>query len=87
MEFTKYEKILEVLTNNLVQWKTNSKNEVLNFLRTGLSPASKVWHYFISSRVKPSTHVSSMNKERVILNFAITKGMNFHVGHVIESTR
>ena len=43
-----YDEMLDVLTDNSIQWKTNSKNEVLNFPRTDLSLASKVWHYFIS---------------------------------------
>ena len=80
-----YDEMLEVLTDNSLQWKTNSKNEVINFPRTSLSPASRIWRYFISSRLKPSTHVSSVSREWPILNFAIAKGMKFDIRHVIES--
>ena len=78
--------MLEVLTENSIQWKTNLKNEFLNFPRTGLSSAFRIWHYFISSILNPSTHGSSISKERAILNFAIAKGINFDVEHVIESS-
>ena len=59
-----YDEMFELLTDNSMWWKTNSKNEVLNFPRTGMSPASRMWHYFISSILKPISHVSSVRREQ-----------------------
>ena len=81
-----YDEMLELFIDNSMRCKTNSKNKVLNFPRTGPSPTSRIWHYFISSRLKPSSHISLVSKERAILNIAIAKGMKFDVGHVIESS-
>ena len=83
---TNYDQILDTLTDNTMPWKKNSSNKVFSFSKTGLTPSSRVWHYSISSRLRPSKYVSIVSQKKAILNFAIAQRMKFYVGHVIETS-
>ncbi|WP_353055295.1 hypothetical protein, partial [Escherichia coli] len=67
------------------RWKKN-RDKVVNFPRNVLLERSWAWHYFISAKLLPSTHVSDVSKERAILNYAIQKQLSLNVGKIIEQT-
>ena len=57
-----------------------------------LKPVPKAWHSFIYATLKPSLHLSTVSKDKVILLYEIVQGIQFDVGHVIargiiESTK
>ena len=79
-----YDKILKSLTNGKIPWTKNANNELASFLRTELTPKAWVWFYFISHKVKPSKHVSTMRRDKSILIYAILKDIQFDIGFVIE---
>ncbi|PON63612.1 hypothetical protein TorRG33x02_275910, partial [Trema orientale] len=44
-------------------------------------------HYFISDKLFPSSSYSGVTKERVVLSYAILKGLTVDVGKVIQSSK
>ena len=55
-------------------------------MRTRLTETVKSWFYFVSSKLMPKKHVSTMQKDKAILTYAIVSGMKFNVGAVIENS-
>ena len=51
---------------------------------TALTPVAKVWYNFLSIKIKPSLHLSTVTKDKTILLYAMTKGLQFDIGTVIE---
>ena len=51
---------------------------------TELTPVEKVWYNFLSIKIKPSLHLSTPTKDKTILLYAMTKGLQFDIGTVIE---
>ena len=58
--------------------------EFTTFLRTALAPVVKVWFNFLSGKIKPSLHLSTVTKDKRILLYAMTKGFQFDIRTVIE---
>ncbi|GMN32299.1 hypothetical protein TIFTF001_044672 [Ficus carica] len=52
--------------------------------RCNLKPGPLIWNHFLKSRLMPSTHDNTVNKDRVILLFAIVMGRKINVGDVIN---
>ena len=51
---------------------------------TVLTPVVKVWYNFLYVKTKPSLNVSIVTKDKTILLYAMTKGLQFDIGMVIE---
>ena len=49
-----------------------------------LTPLAKVWYNFLSVKIKPSLHLSTVTKDKMILLYAVTKGLQFDIRMVIE---
>ncbi|GMN66871.1 hypothetical protein TIFTF001_035931 [Ficus carica] len=56
----------------------------LSLSRCNLKPGPMIWNHFLKSRLMPSTHDITVNKDRVILLFAIVVGRKINVGDVIS---
>ena len=66
-----YPEVLRVLTNGQGEWKLNSEGHAIHFKAKHLAYIPKVWHHFITSRLKPTTNVCEVTAKRALLNFAI----------------
>ena len=49
-----------------------------------LTPVAKVWYNFLSIKIKPSLRLSTVTKDKTILLYAMTKGLQFDIGIIIE---
>ena len=58
--------------------------EFTTFSKTTLTPVAKVWYSFLSVKIKPSLHLSTITKDKTILLYTMTKGLQFDIGTVIE---
>ena len=66
-------------------WRRHlSTGEFTTFPMTTLMPVAKVWYVFLSVKIKPSLHLSTVTKDKTILLYAMTKGLQFDIGMVIE---
>ena len=70
------ELMLEELTNGSAPWTRNSNQEVISFLRTRLKEATKVWFYFVSSKLVPFKLLFTVGRDKALLSYAIVKGIN-----------
>ena len=52
--------------------------------REKLTPATKVWYYFVAARLMPTVTNSQVRKERALLTYAIMRGVRIDVGRVIH---
>ena len=68
-----------MLTNRHGKWKLNSEGHVVHFKAKHLAYIPKVWHYFITSRLIPTTNVCEVTAKRAPLNYAIIQDIPFDV--------
>ena len=55
-------------------------------MRTGLTETTKSCFYFFSSKLIPTKNVSIVQKDKVVLTYAMVGGFKFNVGMVIENS-
>ena len=79
-----YPEVLRVQTNGRGEWKLNREGNVVHFKAKDLAYIPKVWHYFIMSRLIPTTNVCEVIAKRALLNYAIIQDIPIDVGQVIE---
>ena len=78
---------MRVLTRGRGVWKRHpSTSEVMIFQMKTLTLVTKVWYNFLCAKLKPNLHLTTVTKDKTILLYAITHGIKFYVGHVIERT-
>ncbi|GMN61117.1 hypothetical protein TIFTF001_030205 [Ficus carica] len=65
------------------EW-TKSARGSISLSRRSLKPGSMIWNHFLKSRLMPSTHDHTVNKDRVILLFAVVTGRKINMGDVIS---
>ena len=51
-----------------------------------LTKHAKVWFYFMSSRLLPSKHVSTVYRDKAVLLYAILMNFKFNVGNIIKNS-
>ena len=78
-----YHKVLRMLTNGQGEWKLDNEGHAVHFKAKHLAYIPKIWHYFITSRLIPTTNVCKVMAKRALLNYAIIQDIPF-VGQVIE---
>ncbi|XP_061371435.1 uncharacterized protein LOC133314024 [Gastrolobium bilobum] len=81
-EFLK--QVLEDLCVEGTTW-TESAQKSLSFLRSALKLEARVWYHFLKSRLKPTSHTETVNKERAILLSCILDGRPIDVGRIIQA--
>ena len=66
-------------------WRCHpSTREFTTFSMTAFTLVAKVWYNFLSVKIKPSLHLITVTKDKTILLYAMTKGLQFDIGMVIE---
>ena len=73
---TDYERLMQKLTHSQGVWRGQpSTSNFTTFHMHSLTPVAKVWYYFLCVKIKPSLHLSTIMKDRVILLYAMTTGL------------
>ena len=76
---------MQDLTQSQGVWRCHpSTGEFTTFPMTALTPVAKVWYNFLSVKIKPSLHLSTVTKDKTILLYTMTKGLQFDIEMVIE---
>ena len=60
----------------------NEEGGVVN--RIDLKQIAKAWVKFLKSRLMPTTNTTTISQDRLILLYAIVKGLAINVGKIIE---
>lgn len=60
----------------------NEEGRMVN--RIDLKFTTKVWVKFLKSRLMPTTHITIIYQEKLILLYAIVKGFRIDVGKITE---
>lgn len=81
MTVKKWGEVFKTLTIQGSEWM-NKKSRVVN--RIELIPIAKVWVKFLKSRLMPTTHTTTISQDRLILLYAIVKGLAIDVGKIIK---
>ena len=77
--------LMQEFTQGRGMWRRHpSTGGFTTFPMTVLTPVAKVWYNFLSFKIKPSLHLSTVTKDKTILLYAMTKGFQFDIGTVIE---
>ena len=58
--------------------------EFTTFPMTTLTLVAKVWYNFFCVKIKPSLHLITVTKDKMILLYSMTKGFQFDIGAVIK---
>ena len=76
---------MQELTQGQGVWKRQpSTSDFTNFQMHSLTPVAKVWYNFLCVKIKPTLHLSTVTKDKMILLYAMTQGFQFDIGSVIE---
>ena len=80
--------IIEYLCKPGTTWKMTRvgiHEEPSLFVARALNQRARVWLYFVSARMLPTTHVSEVTKERATLLYCLMSGRSIDVGHHLFS--
>ena len=70
-----YERLMQKLTHSQGVWKRQpSTSNFTTFQMHSLTPVAKVWYNFLSVKIKPTLHLSTIMKDKTILLYAMIKG-------------
>ena len=83
MDEDQLSEIVEAICVRGTKW-TKSAYGPMTLSRRSLEPRPMIWNRFLKSRLLPSTHDHTVNKNRVILLFAIVVGRKINMGDVIS---
>lgn len=88
-EFTEYmqkdidlSEVIKVLCRPGAEWKSK-EHEAFSFAHKELNRYGKAWYYFLCAKLMSTTQVTDVIHDRVVLLYAIVKGMTIDVGQVI----
>ena len=81
-----HQNIVKLLIVGKREWNTTKKNPFDSISRGSLTEEAKVWFYFLSSVLRSSKHLSTMQKGEVVLLYAILKGYKMNMGKIIEKS-
>ena len=70
---TDYERLMEELTKGKGEWKRQpSTGDFTNLHMHSLTPVAKALYNFLCVKVKPTLHLSTVTKDKMILLYAMT---------------
>ena len=52
--------------------------------RPALRPITKIWYHLIRTHLMPTTHIETLNRDRLILLHCILKGKSINIGNIIQ---
>ena len=81
---TNWDDIKNALCKEPVMWKRYTNGGLKSFPGQAMKEIAKIWHYFVCTKLQPTTNVSAVMKSRVTLVYAILEGMKIDVGLVIQ---
>lgn len=77
----KWGEVFKTLTIAGNEWM-NEEGRVVN--KIDLKSIAKVWMKFLKSRLMRTTHTTTVSQDRLILLYAIVKGLTIDVGKIVE---
>ena len=77
-------KVLQALKVQGTSWLKESGEGLLKCSRPTLKPLAKVWYHVIRTRLFPTTHIETMNKERLIMLHCILENKGVNIGRLIQ---
>ena len=77
-------RVLNTLAIEGTNWLPNKGDGIFMYSRPVLRPITKIWYHFIRTRLIPTTHVETVNKDMLILLHCILEGKKIDVGQVIQ---
>lgn len=84
LEYIDYQKVIESLTLGGGEWDiTNMRHK--SFDAKELINNSRIWKYFLFSKLMPNMHYSTIGKEKALLFFTIQTFKSIDVGGNYES--
>ena len=78
------ERVLHSVTVEGTNWLPNKGQGIFICARPNLKPLAKVWYHFIRTRLMPTTHIETVNKERLLLLHCILEGYSINVGKIVQ---
>ena len=78
------ERVLQSVTVEGTNWLPNKGQGIFMCARPNLKPLAKVWYHFIRTRLMPTTHIETVNKERLLLLHCILEGNSINVGKIVQ---
>ena len=77
-------RILGKITMEGTKWLPDRGVGVYLCSRPTLKPSAKIWYHFIRTKLIPTTHIETINKERLILLHYILEGREVNVGKLVQ---
>lgn len=74
--------MMKEVTVEDVEWITQDDN--LKFSRPDLKPLAKVWYHVLRHKMLLTTHLETVDKERLVLLYCTLKGKKVNVGKLVE---
>ena len=73
------DEVIKVIYGKVVNWIV-VRGTCISFLTKELVTDIKIWHHFICARLVPTSHLTEVSRERVLLLYAIVKNLSINVG-------
>ncbi|XP_073311543.1 uncharacterized protein [Primulina huaijiensis] len=80
-----YNNILQTICIEGAEWRMREDVHV-SLAKSDLKSVAKDWYSFISARIKPTEHTTTVIKERAILTFCIMTGRTIDLGQLLQSS-
>lgn len=65
-------------------WLNEAGDNTWNISRPALKPLAKVWHHFVRHRLLPTTHLETVDKDKLVLVNCILSDKKIDVGMIVE---
>ena len=76
--------VLKRLTVGGTNWVKEKGEGILKCSRPALQPLAKVWYHVIRTKLLPTTHIKTVNRERLVLLDFILENRGVNVGQLIQ---
>ncbi|XP_073023626.1 uncharacterized protein [Primulina eburnea] len=80
-----YDNILHTICTQGAEWRMRD-NVHLSLAKSDLREMAKYWYSFITARIKPTEHTTTVIKERAILIFCIMTGKTIDLGRLLQNS-
>ena len=77
-------RMLHSLTSEGTKWLPDRGEGIFLCSRLALLPIPKIWYHFVRTRLIPTTHIETINKDRLLLLHCILEGWRINVGQIIQ---
>ena len=68
------------------KWSIKKYGGLYEIPRGCLTEHAKAWFYFMSSKLLPSKHVSTVYRDRAVVLYAILMNFKFNLGNIIKTS-